>query len=145
MSASTIHATALLIGERALLIRGAARSGKSSLALALIRQAQQDPSTFVRLIADDRVYIDRLPDALAARAPAHLSGMIEERGKGILNLPYESCGVITAVLDLQEDASGLEARVEIEGMKLPRFFHTPRAPFKLENALEIMEKAHIYG
>ena len=39
----TIHATAVLVGARAVLIRGAAGSGKSSLAFALIRAARTAP------------------------------------------------------------------------------------------------------
>jgi HPr kinase/phosphorylase len=144
MSNTTIHATALLVGEQALLIRGAAGTGKSSLALSLIREAQYSNTYCVRLIADDRVYIERLPHALLARAPSSLAGRIEERGKGIIDLPYETYGIIRAVLELDETARRLPAddeyETEISGLKIPRFFHAVRAPLALASAISIMEK-----
>jgi HPr kinase/phosphorylase len=146
MNNSTIHATALLIGEHALLIRGQAGSGKSSLALSLIREAQNSAGHCVRLIADDRVHLDRLPQALLARAPSRLAGLLEERGKGIINLPHDSCGVVRAVLDLDDNAprlpTGEEQKTEIAGLQLPRFFHARRALLTLVAAIEIMEKAN---
>ena len=84
---STIHATALLIGERALLIRGASGTGKSSLALSFIREARYCPQICVRLIADDRVHIERTGTSLLVSAPPLLAGLVEERARGIVDVP----------------------------------------------------------
>ena len=48
-----VHASALVVGEAGVLIRGPSGSGKSSLALALLALADNRRS-FVRLIGDDR-------------------------------------------------------------------------------------------
>jgi HPr kinase/phosphorylase len=54
---STIHASAVLVGARAVLIRGPAGAGKSSLAYALIRAADAG-LPFARLVGDDRVHVE---------------------------------------------------------------------------------------
>jgi HPr kinase/phosphorylase len=143
---STIHATALLIGERALLVCGAAGSGKSALALALMREAEHSPSLCVRLIADDRTKIENVNGRLLACAPSPLAGLIEERSRGILNVPHEACGIIAAVLDLEKNPERLpepeENFAEIAGLKIPRFLHAAQASLSLVKAAEIMKKAH---
>ncbi len=50
----TVHASAVLAGARAVLIRGPAGSGKSQLALALIQAAETGLLRFARLVGDDR-------------------------------------------------------------------------------------------
>ena len=54
----TIHASAVLVGARAVLIRGPAGSGKSSLAFALIRAGETGALPFARLVGDDRVHVE---------------------------------------------------------------------------------------
>ncbi len=51
----SVHACAVLIGARALLIRGPAGCGKSQLALNLIAAAQSGLLPFARLVGDDRI------------------------------------------------------------------------------------------
>ena len=51
----TEHASAVLAGARAVLIRGPAGSGKSKLALALIDAAQTGLLTFARLGVEDEI------------------------------------------------------------------------------------------
>ncbi|MBN8920518.1 MAG: HPr kinase/phosphatase C-terminal domain-containing protein [Rhizobiales bacterium] len=91
----SIHATAVLVGSRAVLIRGPAGSGKSALALALLRERP-----FARLIADDRVIVSNASGRLVAAAPAATAGLIEVRGVGIIPVPYEPAGVVGWVVDL---------------------------------------------
>jgi HPr kinase/phosphorylase len=76
----TLHASAVAIRGRGVLILGPSGTGKSGLALALIGRG-------AALVADDRVTLTRAGDALLARAPAALVGLIEARGVGILRLP----------------------------------------------------------
>jgi serine kinase of HPr protein (carbohydrate metabolism regulator) len=54
----SIHASAVLIGARAVLIRGPAGSGKSRLALMLLSAAKQGLLPFARLVADDRAHVE---------------------------------------------------------------------------------------
>jgi len=125
MALTTIHASAVLMGRHAVLIRGPAGSGKSGLALALINAAQQGRIPFARLVADDRVAIERHGDRLLARAPQELAGLIEVRGLGIRRLPYEPVALIGLVVDLAaEDAQRLpsptQSGTDIAGLRLRR-------------------------
>jgi HPr kinase/phosphorylase len=103
---STIHASAVLIGARAILIRGPAGSGKSRLAFDLIRAALDGRLMFARLVADDRVHVRVAGGRLLASPPAALAGLIEIRGLGIRRLPHEAVAVVSQVVDL--DAAGAE-------------------------------------
>jgi serine kinase of HPr protein (carbohydrate metabolism regulator) len=53
-----VHASCVLVGEGAVLVRGPAGSGKTALCLALIEQAQRI-GVFSRLVADDACWPDR--------------------------------------------------------------------------------------
>ena len=48
----TVHASAVLAGARAVLLRGPAGSGKSRLAMALLAAAQTGLLRFARLVGD---------------------------------------------------------------------------------------------
>lgn len=120
--AETAHASAVVIGEDGVLIRGPSGSGKSSLVLALI---DRDPDT-TRLIADDRVVLGVDRGRLTATAPAALAGKMEVRGQGIVDLAYRSPATIRLVVDLLplEDCPRFpepqDCKVEILGAVMPR-------------------------
>jgi len=124
----TIHASAVLVGARALLIRGAAGSGKSSLAFALIRAA--GTGAFARLVGDDRVHVEALQGRLIVRPADALKGLIEVRGLGIRRLPFEPMAAVGLVVDLgAADAERLlppaSAATEVAGISLPRLAVAP--------------------
>ncbi len=116
----TIHASAVLVGARAVLIRGPAGAGKSRLALKLIQAA--DRLVFVRLIADDRVHVAAAHGRLITKAPANLAGLLEIRSIGIRRLPWEPMAVVGLVVDLATAAERMPqaAETEIDGVRLPR-------------------------
>jgi HPr kinase/phosphorylase len=121
----TVHATAVLVGARALLIRGPAGSGKSRLALKLIEAAQAQVLRFARLVADDRVRLEPCHGRLLARVPDELAGLIEVRGLGIRRMAYEPVAVVGSIVDLAAaDAQRLPPndpmQIEIAGLPLPR-------------------------
>ena len=121
----TIHAAAVLVGARAILIRGPAGSGKSRLALKLIEAAPHGPLIFSRLVADDRVHVTAAHGRLIARPPSPLAGLIEVRGLGIRRFPHEEIAVVSMVVDLaaqspQRLPDGPEAWATVEGIRLPR-------------------------
>ncbi len=95
----SIHASAVVIGEAGIMIRGASGAGKSSLALALIALADQT-AQFAALIGDDRLQLTVRNDRLIARGHPQLAGKIERRGQGILTLDAESAAVVRLVVDL---------------------------------------------
>ena len=119
--APTIHASAVLVGAKAALIRGPAGSGKSRLAWDLLHSALP----FSRLVADDRVQLEAHAGRLLVRPARQLAGLIEIRGLGIRRLPYEPLAVAGLVIDLAAaDAGRLPAReaaeTALEGVALPR-------------------------
>jgi HPr kinase/phosphorylase len=135
-SDSTIHASAVLVGNRGLLIRGDSGAGKSQLVLQLIAAAADGRLAFARLVADDRVFIAAAHGRLIARAPRELAGLIEIRGLGIRRLPYELATVIRLVVDLAAAAERMPpaaaTEAEIEGVRLPRLAVAPgEDPFSL--------------
>jgi HPr kinase/phosphorylase len=121
---TTVHASAVLAGARAVLIRGPAGAGKSRLALALIGAGQTGLLSFARLVGDDRVGLEAVHERLLARPAPALAGLIEVRGLGIRKVDHEPVAVVGLVVDLA--ASSAERLPEttaqattILGIKLP--------------------------
>jgi serine kinase of HPr protein (carbohydrate metabolism regulator) len=128
----TVHASAVLVGARAVLIRGPSGAGKSRLALDLIERAGVHASLgrlrFARLIGDDRVHLESAGGRLLVRPADALAGLLEVRGVGLLRFAYEPCAVVGLVVDLEAtDAARLpeKQQVEIEGISLPRLAVAP--------------------
>jgi serine kinase of HPr protein (carbohydrate metabolism regulator) len=126
---ATIHASAVLIGPKAALIRGPAGSGKSRLVWDLLQSALP----FTRLVADDRAHVEACAGRLLVRPAPALAGMLEIRGLGIRRLPYEPVAAVGLVVDLAaEDAArqpGQEAgKAVIDGVSLPRLAVAPGMP-----------------
>ena len=127
----TIHASAVLVGARAVLIRGAAGTGKSRLAFALIQAGESGALAFTRLVGDDRVQVEAAHGRLLVRPAETLAGLIEVRGLGIRRVPFEPVAVVSLVVDL--GAAGAErlpdresAVTDIAGLALPRLAVAPQ-------------------
>jgi serine kinase of HPr protein (carbohydrate metabolism regulator) len=126
----TIHASAVLVGPRAILIRGPAGSGKSRLALDLIAAADTGRVRFARLVADDRTHVEAHHGRLLARPPEALAGLIEVHGLGIRQVSHEPVAVVDLVVDLAAaDAARLPEpagqETEIGGLRLARLAVAP--------------------
>lgn len=128
-----IHATALLVSDAGVLLRGPSGGGKSSLALDLIAFAEQR-GVFARLIGDDRLELSNANGRLVARPHRAIEGAIEERGLGIVAAPHEPSGVICCVIDLVEAGSAprypVDGALETElcGARLPRLATPASSP-----------------
>jgi HPr kinase/phosphorylase len=126
----TIHASAVLIGARAVLIRGPAGAGKSRLANDLIEAARSGRIAFARLVGDDRVHVEAAHGRVLARPAQALAGLIEIRGLGIRRVPFEPLAAVGLVVDLgAADAARLptETHAAIVGIALPRLGVAPGA------------------
>jgi hypothetical protein len=122
---TTTHASAVLIGPKAALIRGASGAGKSNLAWRLIEAGRQGVLPFARLVGDDRVELQAKNGRLLVRPAQSLAGLLEIRGLGIRRLDYEPVAAVGLVLDLgappperMPEPEALQAI--IEGIALPR-------------------------
>jgi HPr kinase/phosphorylase len=126
MSASTtVHASAVKVGDRAVLIRGPSGSGKSRLAFDLIQAGRTGQLPPAILVGDDRVHLDTDGEKLRVRPARELAGLIEIRGLGIRRCDHVSEAVVSWVVDLAaDDAERLpppEAlEIHLSGVKIPR-------------------------
>jgi HPr kinase/phosphorylase len=121
----TIHASAVLIGARAVLIQGPAGSGKSRLALALLQAVDRGALPFARLVADDRAHVEAAHGRLLVRPAPALAGLIEVRGLGIRRVPYEPLAAVGMLVELGRAATDrlpdpASRQAEIAGIQLPR-------------------------
>jgi HPr kinase/phosphorylase len=127
---ATTHASAVLVGARAVLIRGPSAAGKSRLAWELIEAGRGGAVCFTRLVGDDRVRLQAAGGRLLVRPAEALAGMIELRGVGIVRRDYEACAVVGLVVDLAAlDAERLPegSQAIIEGIAIPRLAVAPAA------------------
>jgi len=99
ISRENIHATAVLLDGKGVLIRGPSGSGKSLLALYLLDVfgARSKDAT---LVSDDRVDIELDGTKVLLHAPATIAGLIELRGHGIVRRPHRTGVVLDLVVDL---------------------------------------------
>jgi HPr kinase/phosphorylase len=129
----SIHASAVLVGARAVLIRGPSGAGKSRLASALLqRSSESGQPPFALLVADDRSHLEPHHGRLLVRPAPEITGLIEVRGLGIRRLPYEPVAVVGLVVDLaaadgERMPAATSARVTIDGIELARLAVAPGA------------------
>jgi HPr kinase/phosphorylase len=143
-AAENIHATCIALGTGAILLRGASGSGKSALALELIRSARLQ-GRFARLVADDRTVLSRQSGRLVARPVPAIAGYIERRGLGLTPEPHLGAAIVRLVVDClgkpperMPDADALT--VSLNGVLLPRLSVQGRASdvALVETAIQLM-------
>ena len=119
----SIHASCVLVGARAVLVRGASGSGKSRLVHDLIEAGWRGEVSFTRLVADDRTLVEAINGRLLARPAPALAGLLELRHIGIRELPFEPAALVGLVVDLDSEAERLPKApnevTEIDGICLP--------------------------
>lgn len=128
-----LHASAVAIGGRGVLILGASGRGKSDLALRLIDRG-------AILIADDQVELAARDGRLHACALATIYGKLEVRGIGIVDLDAVAAPIALVVdLDATPERLPEPGAMIVEGIQLPVVALAPfdaSAPIKVELALK---------
>ena len=99
-NAECIHATCVVLGGNAALIRGPSGSGKSDLALRFLGVPIPALEAEPRLVSDDQVLLSVRDGRLHAAPPPALAGLIEVRGLGIVKMPHVPGAIVTLVVDL---------------------------------------------
>jgi serine kinase of HPr protein (carbohydrate metabolism regulator) len=122
---TSIHASAVLVDDRAVLIRGPSGAGKSRLAFDLILAGQTGLLPDAMLVGDDRVHLDVRDGRLWVRPAPALAGLLEIRGLGVRRLDCATAGIVGLVVDLDAaDAARMPEpsalRTVLEGVELPR-------------------------
>jgi serine kinase of HPr protein (carbohydrate metabolism regulator) len=124
-AAASVHASAVRVGNRAVLVRGPSGAGKSRLAFDLILAGRAGLIDAAVLVGDDRVHLATVGDEIVVRPARELQGLIEIRGLGIRRCEFAESATVGLVVDLAaDDAERLpppEALLTlISGVKLPR-------------------------
>lgn len=104
-----LHATALVFGDRGILVAGGSGAGKTRLALALL-DAARAAGVFGRLIADDQVFCAVRAGRLVVSTPPPLAGLVEVRGFGPVSIPTELRAVIDLAVRLVPPADAVRYR-----------------------------------
>lgn len=135
LSSETVHATAVAIGGRAVLIAGRSGAGKSDLALRLIDRG-------AILVSDDQTMVIRRDGRLLASPPVTLAGRMEVRGLGIVDLPHAADVEVALVVTVDGTPERLPLTASerrLAGVTVPMVALAalePSAPVKVEMALK---------
>lgn len=129
---ATVHATAVVLDGRAVLLLGPSGAGKSDLALRLVAAGWQ-------LVADDRVVLTAAAGGVIASAPPRLAGLLEVRGVGIVaQATVPARAVLALDLSQKPDRIPMPAQVTLAGHVLPVLPFDPfgaSAPLRAARAL----------
>ena len=137
LSAETLHASAVALDGRAVLITGPSGSGKSDLALRLLDRG------FI-LVSDDQTIIKKDGERLLASAPPTIAGKLEIRGIGIVDIERAENVPVALIVELTSEIQRLpdDSRERpILGVSVPLITidaMTASAPSKVALALDRM-------
>jgi serine kinase of HPr protein (carbohydrate metabolism regulator) len=110
--ADNFHASAVVLGDRGIVIAGASGTGKTQLALALISHVRSF-GLFARLVADDQILLSVHDGRLICAAPPTIAGLAEVRGFGPRPVEHEARAPVDLIIRLV-DRRGAERFPEAE-------------------------------
>ena len=121
----SVHASAVKVGDLAVLIRGPSGSGKSRLAFDLIMAGRSGVLERAVLVGDDRVHLATVGREIEVRPAPVLAGLIEIRGLGIRRCDFVEHATVGLVVDLDAaDAErlppGASLKTAVLGIEIPR-------------------------
>ena len=94
-----MHATAIALGERGVLVAGPSGSGKTALALALVEKFRA-AGRFARLVSDDQVFLSAYQGRLVCHVPSTIAGLVEVRGIGPVPAEFEAAAAVDLLVRL---------------------------------------------
>lgn len=121
----SIHASSVLIGDVAVLIRGPSGSGKSRLAFALMLAGRAGQLPATKLVGDDRILLETRGNRIFVRPVPELAGLIEVYGLGIRKTDYVPEAMAGLIVDLNADDAvrmpdALALSTRLSGIEVPR-------------------------
>ena len=128
-----LHASCVAYGGQAVLLRGAAGSGKSSLALQLMAYGAE-------LVSDDQTVVQLSEGRLLASAPDTTRGLIEARSVGILRAKPVQEIPLSLVIDLDQTENQRlphPRQVQVLGQELPMLWGVD-APYFAAAVLQLL-------
>ena len=137
LSAETVHASAVALDGRAVLISGPSGSGKSDLALRLLDRG-------FTLVSDDQTIVRKDGGRLVASAPPTIAGRFEIRGIGIVEVERVDNMPVALLVELTSDIQRIpddNRERPLLGVKLPLISidaMAASAPSKVAIALDRM-------
>ncbi len=120
-----VHASAVALGDRGVLIQGASGAGKSGLALTLMAYG-------ATLVADDRVILTRRGDRITMAPPETIAGKIEARGIGILAADFVEDAELQLMVDMdlsERDRLPPQRSTNMLGISIPLLHNIGTAHF----------------
>lgn len=139
MNTNPLHGTCVEVKGRAVLITGKPGSGKSSLALQLMDRG-------AILIADDQTALSQEEGGIVVRAPLALKGLMEVRGVGICQFPYQEKSFLKLFVEICDriDVERLPESTYIEyyGIQVPSLKllkEDPLGAIKVELKVDVNE------
>jgi serine kinase of HPr protein (carbohydrate metabolism regulator) len=137
---STVHAAAVAVGGRAIMLLGPAGAGKSELALLLMDRG-------AALISDDAVQLSVRGSTVHAAPPVGYSGVMMLRDLGRVSFDFVAAPTplsITVLLDPVDAEPALLPRLgqfgPIEGLFVPQWTTQPRTPAAARKVLLALER-----
>lgn len=137
LSTERVHASAVALDGRAVLICGRSGTGKSDLALRLIDRG-------AALVSDDYCDVGRVDGRAWASAPETIRGKIEMRGVGIVELAAVQDVPVALFVDLDQPPERMPEPGEtrsLAGVAIPVLRLAgleASAPLKVEAALRLI-------
>ena len=114
-ASDNLHASAVQLAGKGVIIFGASGSGKSSLALELLREPLRRGCQ-ASLISDDRVNLRLINDCLFASPPSALAGLIEVRGSGVHRIGYVASALLHLAIELVDESKAMRTPPEAPRM-----------------------------